>query len=604
MDSHKEEIEHYIAQVVGGKIVTGRLERLAVWRHKDDLEHAGERGYYFDEALANHAINFSKFCRQFESPFQGKPLVLRVDQKFAVWCLFGWRRKIDGMRRFRHCQWEIGRKNGKSTLTAYLCLLMLFADRPVEHGAQIYVAATKQEQAKVVWSAADNMLMQSPSLLKRAKRTPSKNLIELPHLKSKFVPLAADKTPDGFNPHLVVKDEEHAWRKKHLGQAKTLKSGFGVRAQPLTITITTYGDDESELWLKNHDYGVRVLESVITGDIVNDEWLVLIFAIDCGKEHACFRCRGENCEWCGGTGTIPNDDPYDERVWRKANPGAGEGVGFVPQMSALRTSALESRGLPDQESEFFQKNLNIIVRSRDKIIAPEAWAQCRCELSDWKTADRVHGGCDIGRSDDMFGLAAVARFDMVDDKGVAFTRFELRTHAVTCEKRGEDISTPEVKRWVEMGVLGESPGDQILFSDAEAWALSQTALWGVRTWAYDPSFGRMFGQNMQHVHGLTVFPFTQSAYHYNTVTRLLPKLLTKVHIVDGKEVRALGHDGCPVLAWMMRNLIVVKNAKDEWMPDKGESEQKIDIAVSVLMAISECLYSEQEVGWVYQPGTL
>jgi len=70
-------------------------------------------------------------------------------------------------------------------------------------------------------------------------------------------------------------------------------------------------------------------------------------------------------------------------------------------------------------------------------------------------------------------------------------------------------------------------------------------------------------------------------------------LLTEVHMVDGKPVRALGHDGDPVLAWMMTNLIIVKNSRDQWMPDKGSSVQKIDIAVAVLMAISECLYSDK-----------
>jgi phage terminase large subunit-like protein len=39
---------------------------------------------------------------------------------------------------------------------------------------------------------------------------------------------------------------------------------------------------------------------------------------------------------------------------------------------------------------------------------------------------------------------------------------------------------------------------------------------------------------------------------------------------------------------------VRKNAKDEWMPDKGASPQKIDLAVAVLMAISECVFSDAE----------
>jgi phage terminase large subunit-like protein len=188
---------------------------------------------------------------------------------------------------------------------------------------------------------------------------------------------------------------------------------------------------------------------------------------------------------------------------------------------------------------------------------------------------------------------------MTDDFGADFTRFEIRSRAWTCEDRHEDAKTPQVESWCRQGLLGESSGDQILFSDVEDWCVEQTALWGIRTWAYDPAFGPMLAQRLQEVHGFNIFSFTQSAYHYNNVTRLLRAALTRTHIVNGDKVRAITHDGDPVLSWMMTNLIIRKNAKDEWMPDKGASAQKIDIAVAVLMAMSECLYGESEQATVY-----
>jgi phage terminase large subunit-like protein len=604
MADHAADVERYIAGVLDGSIVTGRLERLAVHRHVADLELAGDRGFYFDSVPATRAIEFSSLCRQFESPFAGQPLELRVDQKFAIWCMMGWRQNVDGFRRFRQVQYEIARKGGKSTISAYIACLLLYMDSPIERGAQGYVAATKQDQAKIVWNAALKMIQRSPALKKRAKITESALTIEVPELDNIFKPLAADKTPDGFNPHFIIKDEEHAWRENHRGQADTLGSGFGTRNQPITITITTYGDDESTLWRENHDYAVRCVESVIDGEIVDDTWFAFICALDYPREMPCFKCKGSACPWCDGSGTIPPDDPYSERVWRKANPGIGPGPGFTPQIERMRDLATSAKNRPDKTPEFFQKNLNIIVSSRDKVIAPEAWAACRGTLSEWSTAGRVHGGVDLGRTNDMAGAAAVARFDMVDDAGVNFTRFEIRSRAWTCRERHEDVKTPQVARWCQDDLIGECSGDQVLFSDVEDWAVAQTAMWGVRTWAYDPAFGPMLGQRLQEIHGLPVFKFTQSPYHYNNVTRALVRMLTEVHQVGGKPVRAIGHDGDPVLAWMMTNLIVRKNAKDEWMPDKGSSPQKIDIAVAVLMAMSECLYSPAETEWNFVPGTL
>lgn len=594
MADHKADVERYISGVLDGSIVTGRLERLAVHRHVADLEHAGERGFYFDEKPALQAINFSSLCRQFESPFAGQPLELRLDQKFLVWCMMGWRQKANGFRRFRQVQYELARKGGKSTIAAYLACLLSFMDSPVEQGSQGYVAATKQDQAKIVWNAALKMIHRSPALKKRAKITESALTIEVPQFDNIFRPLAADKTPDGFNPHFIIKDEEHAWRENHRGQADTLGSGFGTRNQPITITITTYGDDESTLWKENHDYAVRCVESVISGEIVDDTWFSFICALDYPFENPCFKCKGADCPWCDGSGVIPPDDPYDETIWRKANPGIGPGPGFTPQLERMRESATVARQRPDKTPEFFQKNLNIIVCSRDKAVTPEAWAACKGELSNWSQADRVHGGVDLGRTNDMAGAAVVARFDEKDDDGAEFTRFEIRSRAWTCEDRHEDVKTPQVAGWIRDRLLEECTADQILFSDVEDWCVEQTGLWGVRTWAYDPAFGPMLGQRLQEVHGLAVFPFTQSAYHYNNVTRGLRAALTRTHVVNGRKVRAITHDGDPVLAWMMTNLIVRKNAKDEWMPDKGASPQKIDIAVAVLMAMSECLYSEAE----------
>jgi phage terminase large subunit-like protein len=604
MTDHAADIQRYIDGVLDGSIVTGRLERLAVHRHLDDLKLAVDRGFVFEAKYANAAINFAAICNQFEGEYAGQPLELRLEQKFLVWCLFGWRVQATGLRRFRHVQCEVGRKWGKSTLVAYLCCLLLYADWPIENGAQGYVAATKLDQASIVWECAKNMILQSPVLKKRANVTDYNHRIFLPHLKSVFKPLAADKTPDGFNPHFIIKDEEHAWRENHRGQANTLKSGFGARSQPLTITITTYGSDESTLWLENHDYAVRILESVITGEIVNDQWFVFIAALDYPQEQPCFRCRGDECPWCDGSGVIPVDDPYDETIWRKANPGIGNDPGCTPLLDRMRDSATEARGLASQELEFFQKNLQIKVASRQRFLSPDAWDACKGELSDWRRAYRVHGAADPGVSNDMFGGAVVSRFDLVDDDGQEFKRFEIRGRAWTCEERHEAVKTPQIARWIQEGLLTECSGDQVRFSDVVEWAHEQTMLYGVLTWAYDHSWARVFGQELQERYGLTVFKFTQSHFHYNNVIGVLEALLNEVHIVDGEPVRALCHDGDPVLAWHMANMVIHRNSKGERMPDKSDPTRKIDVAVCVLMAISECLYSEASPQWIPRKGQL
>jgi phage terminase large subunit-like protein len=465
-------------------------------------------------------------------------------------------------------------------------------DDPFEQGAQGYVAATKVEQAVPVWKAAQKMIESSPYLKKKAKITPCLYKIELPESNSVFRPLPADKTPDGFNPHFIIKDEEHAWREKHRGQAETLASGFGARSQPLTITITTYGDDESTIWLENHDYAVKCLESVITSEIVDDTWFAYIAALDYPKECPCFRCRGEDCPWCGGCGTIKPDDPYDEKVWRKANPGIGLGAGFTPKLERMRESAVMASQRPDKEAEFFQKNLNIIVSARNKAITPERWSLSRGELSDLSIVTG-HSGIDLGRSNDFAAIAVVFPFHEMDDDGQPFIRYECMTKTWTVRERPADLQIPMLARWVDAGYLLESPGDAVDFMDVEAAILEWHRQYSIRTWAYDKTFAPQLAQRIE-AEGLEPFAFSQSHKFYTAPLVELLKVVGEFRIVGGEKIPMFKHDGNPCLAWQAGNLVIDRNVRDEQMPVKSQNVNKIDAMVALLMALSECLYHQDQ----------
>lgn len=584
MSQHRADVEAYVDGVTSGRIVTGRLARLAVWRYLDDLEHAGERGYEFDESYVTEFLKIAESCCHTQGEWAGRPFVFEPWQKFMFWNLFGWREEKTKFRRFRKFTAEIARKNGKTSMCAPICFFLSLADNPREEGGQGYCVATKEDQAKLLFDEIKRCREKTQWL--RTYCDAFQRRIVFPSTQSYMQVLGSDSdSQDGFNPHFIVRDELHAWREKHRGLQEKLDTGFGARRQPLMMTITTAGDDKSCIWIEEHAYAVQVLESVITGKIVDDTYLAYIAAIDF-KESPCFRCKGDDCPWCDGSGVIPADDPFDEAVWIKANPN----LGISPKIERLREAANEAKHKPSALNKFLRYNCNVQVSAVDKLISPEAWAACRDKLSDWRAADRVHGAFDLGRTNDMAGGAVLAAFNITDDDGVEFTRYEIRSHAWTCRERHEDVRTNQIARWCHEELLSECSGDQVLFTDVEDWIVEQSALWGVRTWAYDPNNATQMGQRLQETHGFTVFPFPQNAFRYNEPTRKLERLLTEVHEVDGKPVRALAHDGDPVLGWMMTNLVVRKNAKDEWMPDKGSSPQKIDIAVAVLMALSECLF--------------
>lgn len=87
--NHAADINRYMQAVLTGELdhahfAAGRLEKAAVQRHLDDLEHGGERGLYFDERAANDAIDFFPCLHHTQGEFAGQPFEPRLFQKFII----------------------------------------------------------------------------------------------------------------------------------------------------------------------------------------------------------------------------------------------------------------------------------------------------------------------------------------------------------------------------------------------------------------------------------------------------------------------------------------------------------------------------------------
>lgn len=589
MADYQRTIRQYCRGVINGTVPAGRLVTLGVRRHIRDLHFAGERGFYFDGEKAAFAIVFfeSVLCHS-TGEWKGQEFRLEPWQKFVMWCVYGWRRKSDGTRRFRRVFEEIGRKNGKTAKLSGQGLLLMLFDDPIEARAEIYCAATMEDQAKLLAKEAIRMVKAAPALRQRLKTFEASARIVCPSDDSTFIAIGSNSdTKDGLNPHGVLLDELHAWREHHRGLYQKLTSGGASRRQPLEWIITTAGDDRSELWKEKRDAAVRVLESVETGSIVDDEVFAFIACVDEGDDPL-----GEACddtqfrEWI--------NSPEFEAVMAKANPNIGVSV----KVDYLRSKATEARNDPAERNKFLRYHANRAVSSSEKAIRPDLWAACRGELSteEWIGLS-PRGGFDLGRSDDFCAATILfpvptGIFEPVagedgEQSEAELIRYEAISRCWTCEKRSERLDTPQFKRWIKTGALAVHPGDQVDFAKVTADIADWTRQYNVASWAYDDTFARMVAQTLQEEHGISIFPFYQTPRNYNEPTRSFLKLV--------RDPRRFRHDGDELLAWQAGNLAVKPNARDEWMPDKaGSHTNKIDAMVSLIMAYSECLFAEQQ----------
>lgn len=597
--------------VMSGEVIAGRMQILAVMRQLDDLKHAKKRGWSFDPLIASGCIWFiEKNCVHTKNSIgakAGDPLLLTPTQKFMVWCVFGWRGK-DGFRRFQKAYFEVARKYGKSTFAAAILLLCLIFDMPPEPESEIYCAATKEKQAMIVFKLAKSMARKSPSLRPLLQFLTKSLIYEA--LDSFVQPLGSDSDgTDGLNPAVVIKDELHAWMKRHRGLHEKLETGDGARMQPLGITITTAGDDRSEIWQEERDWIVRAVEAVLTGEIIDDRAFGFICCMDV-DEWDCVVCRGDGkrrnnkgkrlkskCPICNGVGRNEADapfdpksgqDPFDIRMWTKANPNMGYSVDFSKYHKHINRALLS----PAYRNTTLRYYGNVKVSSADRLIDPALWAR-----NDGKPyihdGQFCRGAFDLGRSDDWAGWAlafpglldVAPSADDIEDGVTSLHTYDLIGKSYTSEARAEALMNPLVDQWIEAGLLEVHPGDQVDFEQIEQDIVEISNKYAVLSWAFDQMFAPQMAQHLINKHGIECHRFSQSPSWYNPGCRELVRALRRGDVAHGND---------PVMAWQAENLIVVKDARDLWMPDKSHADKKIDMMVAVLMAIGDCLFHAAE----------
>jgi phage terminase large subunit-like protein len=378
----------YACDVVDGRILTGRLVRLACERHLRDLDR---EDLVWDVKLANRAIGFFRdVLRLNGGDFEGRPFVLAPWQAFIVGSLFGWL-ATDGSRRFRTSYVEIAKGNGKSPLAAGIGHYMTTADG--EPRAETYAAATKKDQAMILFRDAVAMREQSPALQKRLKTsgTPPNvwNLFDVT-TGSFFRPIASDDGQSGPRPHCGLIDELHEHKAALV--VDMMRAGTKGRKQALIFEITNSGYDRYSVCWQHHEYS----EKVLSGVIENDTW----FAYVCGLD-ACTKCAANGAP---KQGCADCDQWTDERVWPKANPNLGASV----TLKYLREQVREALGMPAKQNIVRRLNFCEWTEQDERWLDMALWDRGADPFDVGALRGRTcYAGLDLARINDLSALALV-----------------------------------------------------------------------------------------------------------------------------------------------------------------------------------------------------
>lgn len=535
----------YVNGVMDGSIPACKWIKLACERFRRDLEHAGEDDpdfpYHFDVDKAE------KLCR-FVSKFphvKGKWAAKRELFDPQPWQCFyyvnigGWLHKKTDLRRFRKVRLYVPRKNGKSLMVAPLGLYMLCADG--EPGAEVFSGATNEKQAWEVFGPAKQMAVLTPAFIEHFGVQINAKSIVIPGSLAKFEPIIG-KPGDGSSPHCSITDEYHEHQDDT--QLATMETGMGARAQPLSIVVSTAGDNISgpcrDDWLE--------CQRMLDGTIADETLFALIYTID------------KDDEWT------------DEASLRKANPNFGVSVSADFLLAQLREAVNNAR----KQGHFKIKHLNVWVQARDAYINVQSWRAAADPTRTWaRYAGRsCYAGMDLASKVDLVALEFL--FDEPDGSLTRFGRYYLPR--ATVDAPGNE----HYQKWEKMGLLQVTEGNltdyfQILEDLKQIGREVE-----VKEIAFDPHNATMLVTALEN-EGFVTVEFGPTVLNFSEPMKQVEALIR-----DGK----LHHDGDPVMEWAMSNVVAKVDRKDNVFPNKERPENKIDPFVALCMAMGRYMSSE------------
>lgn len=325
--------EYWEAIQDGSEVVSKKIYK--TYKHLvHQMDNPGE--YFYSPARANHVIEFfENYLRHSKGKLGGQLIVLELWEKAMLAAIFGFI-DIEGNRQYQKALLIVAKKNGKSTIAAGIGLYMLLADG--EAGPEVYAAATKRDQAKIIWQEAKRMVRKSPALLKRVRTLVSELASDFND--GSFKPLASDSdTLDGLNVLCALLDEIHQWKN---GRAlfDIIADGVTARDQPLIFMCSTAGVIREDIYDEEYDDADRLINGYEDPEGYHDEHsIAFVYELDARSE------------WT------------DPKCWKKANPG----LGTIKNAKALADKVKKAMQNPALVKNLVCKEFNIRETSS------EAW---------------------------------------------------------------------------------------------------------------------------------------------------------------------------------------------------------------------------------------
>jgi phage terminase large subunit-like protein len=492
--------------------------------------------YEFDAPTADYACRWIEtHCVFTNDKWAGKPFKLADwERDDIIRPLFGWKRKADGLRRYRRVIVWVPRKNGKTELAAAVSLIALVATGVM--GGEVYSIAKDKDQARIVFDKAAVMVAYSQKL--SAEVEPLKSSLFVPKLGAKFEPMSGvPQGKHGRSASALIGDEVHEWPDDRL--YTFMHQSTGAREEPIEFLISTAGTQEGygwELW--------QECQKILDGTIDDPQTLIVIYA------------AGEDDDWTS------------EATWAKANPNLGVSV----RLDYLQAECRKAQENPRLENDFKRYHLNMWTEQDVRWLSMELWRKCSTDPTDldlWRRLPalmkgrKAFAGIDLSSTSDITAMVAVFPPDDEWPRWVVLPKFWVPK--ATIERRTRVDRVP-YETWAKLKMIETTPGTTVdydyITKDAYAWMEEfELRKFGFDRWNATQTMIQMEAE------GAGVVKVGQGFASLTAPSKELERL-----VVSGE----LEHGNHPVLTWMARNAGYETDAAGNLKPSKAKSKEKID----------------------------
>lgn len=500
-------------------------------KRKQSRSKARSRGK--TESRGDRAIKWiEEFCRIPEGRDVGKPVRLRDWQRDEI------RKIYDNSAGTRRAFLSFGRKNAKTTLSAFLLLLHLCGpeSRP---NSQLYSAAQSRDQAALLFALAAKIVRMSPDLTGVVAIRDTAKQLYCADLGTLYRALSAEaSTAYGLSPVFIVHDE--------LGQVKgprselyeALETATGAQENPLSVVISTQAPTDADL-----------LSVLIDDAIAGHDPRVTVSLYTAPRE----------------------DDPFDEETIRKANPAFGD---FLNATEVLAMAA-DAKRMPSRESEFRNLVLNQRVEASSPFVSRALWQSCGSDPLPIKDVE-VYGGLDLSAVNDLTALVLIGK---VDGVWQVHPTFWLPRDGLSDKARVDRVPYDV---WEQQGYLKAAPGKSIDYEFVAAVLRECCGRLNVRKIAFDRwNFKHLKPWLLQAGFGEDEVAelFVEFGQGFQSMSPALRDL--EGEILNGR----IAHGNHPVLSMCAANAVVQTDPSGNRKLAKNKSSGRIDGMVALAMAV-------------------